>query len=289
MGAFYVLIAAATACRVGDIYSFYFLCSIFILPILWFEQNKRENLFLAYSFLVGVVAGFAHTIRSYSSLGLLVFIVIIALSVDFLDKKKKCLLLGLLVMGYMVCPIFVKHALNYRNQQLEQQGFVIKKDIGRHVLWHNMLAGFGFITNDKGLFYSDAVGGYICKKYQVVYPSPEYEYRVKQEVKKLIIHAPHYCLMALFSKFGVLLYFVLLFGNFGLLVAYFYRKPWYIEAAFFGALCANAIPGFIAVPVTMHMVGVISVAALYGGYSLICACERGLYYDMRTKFLKILR
>jgi hypothetical protein len=148
-----------------------------------------------------------------------------------------------------------------------------------HTFWHNIYAGLGFVTNDYGLYYSDNCSVAKVQEVapEVVYLSEEYENTLRDETLKICKKHPQFILKMLFAKGGVLFYYLLAFANIGLVCAWFYRKPWYLEISYWLAMWFSALPGIVTVPVAPYLTGFFTAATFYGIHSIIWAFQHGLY------------
>ncbi len=276
--------------HLGNVYILPFFAFSFFPWIVVFLQSNRHKSLYGYWVLIGVVIAFSGSIRMYSGAALLVA----GLTTTFLytEKIKKAVLCFLLMAAgysaysYWFSVIKQKSAdasvlLNTHcaHQLYEQQ----------HVFWHSIYAGFGFITNDLGIDYSDSCALLRAKAIdpEIIYCSKEYDDVLKDEVMALCIHHFQFVLRVLFAKAGVLLFYFLKFANLGLLCAFFYRKPWYIEMAYLFALLVSALPGLVTIPLAWYLGGFFTVATFYGVHSIIWALQQGLLEHLRLFFRKI--
>ena len=271
-----------SACRgMTDVYLVLASIAIGIVPLtLYFIRNNRLTVpFCVFTCLSGIGIGTAHYIRAFSSVAVFIFLaltIFLCLSVSF---KKKLVLWGLLLSG-TAFPFFHFNAvLEQRNKYLGQK---YNNYESRHVFWHSLYAGFGFLNNDLGIAWDDSTVINTIKKNapNVVYPTQEYESAVKTEFFKLIRHHFHFVLVTLFAKLGVIFYYLLLFANIGLVAAFFYRKSWQIELAFWSAICFNSLFGFMALPGRFYLLGMLAFALLYGLFSIEYAISHGVVQDV---------
>lgn len=256
----------------SDVYVTYFFTVSFFPWVLVLLEKKRYRTLIIYSFLLGLIVEYGNFVRSFSGFPLLVG-VSIAIICSLKNSRKTVLFLGCLFLGMMLVNIHIQSMINQRNSYLQDQRYVFEKDNIQHTFWHNIYMGLGFITNNKTLYFSDACS---AKKVKQVNPTagylkPEYETVLRNEVLKLCLCSPHYVLRVFFAKLGVLIYYLLLFTNVGLLAAYYRPKPLYIELSYWGMMCISALPGILTIPNTLYLLGFISVAVLYGIHSIVHA------------------
>ena len=74
--------------------------------------------------------------------------------------------------------------------------------------------------------------------------------------------------MTFFAKIGILLMYLVIFANVGLVAAFFYPKPWQIECAFWGALATSSLFSILVLPTIEYSLGFIAFATLYGIVSI---------------------
>jgi len=271
-----------SACRgITDVYLVSASIAIAIVPpALYFIRNNRLTIpFCVFTCLSGIGIGTAHYLRAFSSVAVFIFLVLAIFLCLRIAFKKKVVLCGLLLMGTALPFFHFNAVLKQRNNYLGQE---YDNYASRHVFWHSLYAGFGFLNNDFGIAWNDST---VINKIKesapdVVYPTKEYEAAVKVEFFKLIRHQFHFVLVTLFAKLGVIFYYLFLFANIGLLAAFFYRKPWKIELSFWSAICFNSLFGFMALPGRYYLLGMLAFALLYGLFSIEHAIANGVVQDV---------
>jgi len=260
-----------------DVYRAYVAIAIAVVPwCLYFIQKKyTSTFFYVFCFLAGLGIGFSHYIRSHSGTAVFLFITILILTHKRLNKKKKCTLMMSLCLGILIPVIYFKHIysnyVHYSKQHFPE--YLI--DEGQHVFWHPVYLGFGFLNNDFGIRFDDSVAVKKARsiKPDIAYPSPESEEILKQEVVTLFKHRIFFFLLTIWAKIGVLLFFLLLFANIGLPLAFIYPKGLAIDAAFFLALSFSGLFIILVVPAFGYCLGFITFSTLYGIVSINYALE----------------
>lgn len=254
----------------SDVYVTYFFTVSFFPWILVLLEKKDYKIICAYSFVLGLVIEYGNFVRSFSGLPLLVgSLVAILFALRF--SRKTFLLLVFLFFGIGLVKVHIRRVVQHRNRYLEHHHYAFEKDTIQHTFWHNIYMGFGFITNNKNLNFSDTCSAKKVKQInqKAKYLKPEYEAILRNEVLKLCVYSPNYVLRVFFAKLGVLFYYFLLFANVGLLATYYVRKPLYIEFSYGAMLLISALPGLLTVPSLLYLIGFVSVATLYGIHSII--------------------
>ena len=283
-----VLGVGAVCYVVYDIYlvSFFALCFV---PWLFALLSEKKIFPLAlYCLLAGFVMVGVNFLRLHTAtaLGLAV---VTAVVLYYKFSLRTLLLLFCFGCGAGVTFWGIQKAIEVRNNYLDAHGVAHGGHALGHVFWFSVYVGCGFITNDLGLSFSDSCG---FNKFKEIDPtatfcSLEAESIMKNEVFALCKSHPFFILKTLFAKGGVLLYYLFIFANVGLLCAWFYRKPWYIEIPYWFALWFSALPGIVTVPVAPYLTGFFTAATFYGIHSIIWALQHGLYERMRLFFRRL--
>lgn len=271
---FVTVLLCTIAYGLGDVYLAYYACVIAIIPwVLYVVECARLNTWqrILFFFCTGLYVSFFHYVRAYCGIGALAFLII------FLIKRKEWFLpsVSALVCGMLLCSSYfnavykssVQFAKNdLKNSQINEPA---------HVFWHSVYIGFGLLKqgNNQNIEYGDACG---AQKVLQINPAINlaehpraYENILKQEVLNLIQHNFTFVLNTWFAKIGILLMYFLLFCNVGIFAAWFYRKPWYVDLAFFTGLCAYAIFPMLTMPTMReYTLGFVSMAALYAIVSI---------------------
>lgn len=276
----WLVLLALFAARIGDVYLAYAACTVSLIPwcLYFVKKGHFSNSFLFYGFLSGFLISFFHYIRAYSSLGTLLFIMIVLGFSHVFSLKQKTLVGMFFIIGMIIPITYFNHAYNeyktYATAHFPESSLIMKK----HVLWHNTYMGFSFLNfkNPDNIHYGDSFTDAKAKSINpgVISNSPEYEETLKQEIIRLIKNYPVFIIWTLFAKIGILFLFLLIFANGGLIAAFVYSKPWYIEGAFWSSLLFNSIFPLLAIPISEYSLGFIATAALYGIVSINNALEK---------------
>jgi len=257
------------ACRgITDVYlvKSFIVLAVVPLALYFLRRNKGDIFFGFFLFLSGIGIGYVHYIRTYSSVAVLLFILLGMALLFKATWKNKMVLVAILFVGMMVPFIHFNILVHKRKRLFNNQ----EQLPGRHVFWHNFYAGFGFLQNNLGIQSSDEM--VINKVKEVdsnaVYPTRSYEKVVRSQVFVLLNHHLHFVLTTLFAKLGVIFYYFLIFANIGLLAAFFYRKSWQIELMFWSGIAFNSLFGFLALPGTYYLLGMLAFAVIYSLVSI---------------------
>jgi hypothetical protein len=254
-----------------------------IIPWAIYCSSKQKGLsWYSFLFLTGIGCGLAHYVRAHAGTAPLIFLVTLILFSKSTKKIKAgafiTILAGLLIPAAYFSYALCKNKIFVRQELPDYSQMVI-----RHPIWHTIYAGFGFITNDFGLFYNDDSA---TSKVATIDPtafttvgqwkntvaSEKYETVMRSEVLQFIKHHWFYVMRVMAAKAGVLLFYLLLFANFGLLALF--RHPLSINVAFATALAWSALPGLIAIPNFLYLTGFITFAVLYCILGLVRFIEK---------------
>jgi hypothetical protein len=270
-----ILILTKLSLIVVDVYSLAAACAVAVVPWALYYYGKRPNWSWYLFFIaIGLGCGFAHYIRAHSGTAPLLFVLTL-LALGTQSRLQKITALALLLLGTVPAHLFFQHQLRIYHafvaQELPQYSWVQI----RHPFWHTVYIGLGFITNDLGLSYSDAVAinkvrsinplalGTDIGPWKQVVSSDTYEQIVRTETIQLFKHHTFYVIRVLAAKAGVLLLYLLLFASLGLLAALYKVHTWHVDAAFGVALAWSALPGILAIPWIVYLAGFVTFAGLY--------------------------
>jgi len=258
--------------RLIDVYVAYVVGVVAIMPLfLYFlKREKVDTLFLVGQFFFGCIIGFLHFVRAFSSGASLLFILVITLCARAWHWKEKLLLLGVLCAGLLVPKLYFDNLFHQHEQFAQKSISTYYSAPKRHVFWHSVYVGLGFLTNDKGIRWDDSVAIEKARAIdpEAIYPSQRYEQVIKNEVITVFKKDPRFVVHTFFAKIGLLLYYLLLAANFGLVAAYLRPKPWFVELGFWTAVAFNALFGLLTVPCRPYVLGFIACCVVYAVVSI---------------------
>jgi hypothetical protein len=260
---------------VGDVY----LCSVCsvmsLLPwafCLFYKKKATEASQYIYAGFAGFYIGIMHTIRSWSGFGPLLSIVVLILY-NSASWRKKGILIVCLFCSAGIPWLYMQSV--YTSARSFCQENIHDKHIGepQHVFWHPVYLGFGFLSflNPDNIKYDDSCGE---KKVLSIDPTitiaqtNAYENILKDEVFKLIRNHFNFVILTLFAKLGILIFFMLKFANFGLLLSWFFPKPFIIDYALLVGISFNALFPLLVMPMHEYSMGFIAYAVIYGIMSI---------------------
>lgn len=273
-------ILAWAAFRVGDVYSFFFATTAFAVPwVLGLTRRPDSALRLgSFCLMLGLLSGVANTVRSYSGTAALLFACGIVLFQWTANKRHKALVLLCLGVGLLVPKLVIARKVAERDAFLQAQCPGYSPRNARHVIWHSVYIGLGYLQNDYGIRWNDSVA---YEKVQSIAPgtsfgSPEYERILRTQVLSIVRQSPWFVFLTLASKVGVVLLVSVIAANVGLTAAVVHHKPWPIEVCFAIAVIFNSLFAILVFPTPQYMLGLASFAALYGITSL------GFFFEPRV-------
>lgn len=265
------------AFKVGDVYIAASAAVVASVPLFVYFAGKlpAHKGFFVFLFLAGLGLGISQFVRAHSATAVLLFMVVVLLFTKT-ELRKKLVLFSFLGIGLSISAIFFHVQLNNRDSYLQQHESGPPPE-RRHIFWHSAYIGLGFIDNPYVEEYRDEVA---FEKVKSINPaiqisSKEYEEVLKNEVIHFISSHPTFFVMNIGAKSGVMILYLIMFANIGLVLSFFYKKPWQIELAFMIAMLFNSLFGLIVVPDPKYVLGFISFAAIYGIFSINFALESG--------------
>jgi hypothetical protein len=262
----------------GDVYVMNAAPAIACVPwLLYFLQRQKITTGMLIAFAVtGLLGEMASLFRGQAGTGLLLFTVVATAGLYQVKPAKRVLLLMLLLLGTAGPAVMFRELFAGRNAFLEHQSGALVEANQTHPFWHSIYIGLAFVRNSDVPEYRDEVGFAKVKALRpdAVYPSPEYEQALKQEVFRLAEHRPLLILANLFTKLLVVLLLIIASTNVGLYAAKLARQPACLNLAFWSAIAFNGLFGILVIPNWHYLVGLIAFAALYGVYSIEYAAEQ---------------
>lgn len=256
------------ALNVGDVYLVN--SSVVIAMVPWCVYLHRRESLSAWHLLAGLPAGIligtANFLRSHSGTAVLVFLLALVLSRPRADRTKNALLAAVVLLGILLSSMPFRIAVRERDRFLERNAPGYGTVVARHPFWHSIYIGFGYLSNEYGIRFDDAVAARKVREIspKAAYVSAEYERILRGETFHLALRHPLFVLRTIFAKAGVLFLFFLIFANLG----FFYRKRFpqdpAEEISFFASLAFSALPGILVIPQHGYLLGYIAFSALYG-------------------------
>lgn len=260
---------------IGDVYIAYYagICALVPWALYFAKKGLYNKPLLIFSFFSGFFIKLLSFIRAYSGLGVLLFITTLFFGKNIFSKKQLTTLFLLFLVGSTIPELYFSHAYKQSVAYAQNNLRIENIDQNMHVFWHPIYLGFGLLKwqNTDNIRYDDTFGFEKARqiKSDVTIYSPEYETILKNEVINLIKNHWHFFLFTLFAKIGILFFYLLKYTNIGLLVALFYRKPWFLELPFWISTSFYALFPLIGMPTHIeYVLGFITFATFYAVISI---------------------
>lgn len=267
---------------IGDYYIFLGSTALALVPWgLYIQEHGGIKVHLFYCIAAGLLIGSAHLMRSHSGTGVLLFIFLLILLEKRYSKKLKLALCIIMLASSIVAPMFFKNIERIRINYLKGIGCPYELS-GKRIFWHNVYYSLGYLSNPYGIECSDthSVRKAVSINPQVRLFSPEYEAILRSEVFRIIKSHPFFVINTVFAKFGVLLMYLLIFANFGLLLSIYYPKGFRIELPFIAGIAFNMLFGILTEPLYQYLMGLFAFATLYA----ICSIDFALHHGVLDRW-----
>jgi hypothetical protein len=250
----------------GDVYMLPFFVPIMIIPwVLYFRRSTSLFFLVALALCIGIASGMAGAARLDSALPALLFTLLLFAFGYVVRWRVKLLLVSVLVLAALLPALFLKQQLARRDAFHAASDTQYRAPSGRHVIWHDVYIGLGFLSNPYIAGYCDQEAAKAVRTVSstALYPSREYESIIRGKVVELLKRDPKLVLFTVFSKVAVVVFMFIVCANVGLLTAIRHPKPWPIEFAFWAAILLSSIAPVLAVPLPKYAISVIAFAMLY--------------------------
>jgi hypothetical protein len=267
------------AYRIGDVYVFEFCIPVALMPwIVLLARKRRLSLAAGLGFIVtGFVIGTGATIRSAAAIPIFLFLITLVAAQTKSTRSLRLYFAGLAVAGLLLPLFFFRHIEQKRDDFLVSRAAVDRADLSRHAVWHLAYIGLGFINNPyvSGGFCDDVAKHKVQSMAPgAIYLSSRYDQVLQKEVLTILRTNPLFVLFTIAAKLGIVFMVIVIFANVGLCAALLRPNLSRLEIASWVALFASALPVLIVAPATQYIVGLASMSALYGIFSLDQALDR---------------
>jgi hypothetical protein len=211
-------------------------------------------------------------------------IICLCLGARSIDKKNKIIFLSAVLIGASLIWSM------YRLEQKKYQEFTVSQGLEsikpEHLLWHAVYCGFGFLKfmNPDKIVFDDACAERKAAELKKKYPEKSYEELLRNEVFRLVREERFFIIQTIFAKIGVLILFLLIAMNFGIIAAWVLRKPFYVDCSYAGGLVCSALFPLITMPFLTYSLGFIALAVLWGIESINYAIS--ILVKTRSKIYK---
>lgn len=283
-----IILISCVQFLVGDLYIVMSSIPVAVVPIfLYLLRSGKRNFIFGFLFIAGLIISFSNFIRGNSGYAIALFIVMAIVLFKNISLRLKITYISILIVGVIIMSFFNYTLIKNRDDYMKINN-IENTSIGKHVLWHSIYIGLGYLNNDYGIKYLDEYAMEKVKSIDpnVEYCSNEYEKILKQEVFSFVINHKYFTFETLSAKFGVVLAFIILFANIGLIIAIKnYRQRNFMYSPFGIALLFNSAYGLLVAPKIFYLLGLIAFSALFGIISLCSGIE--YYLDKNRGILTV--
>jgi len=275
------LLALATG-KIGhlDVYTAFFFAVTAIVPIFLLLHQKSSQFspfligMLAFS---GIVIGYSNFIRCHAGTGVLLFLMFwLALRQNLL-KKEKIICFSVLIICSLIPYLHFNHLERNRDEFLIKYRPSYRK-VESFPIWHLIYNGLGYLDNKYGLEYSDSNGMNAVKAVdpKVAYCSDKYYQILENQFFLIVKTDPWFVLKTVLVKIIVLCLKILLSANFGVLFYFYVKSPIKTIIPFIAAAGFYSLQGILVVPYDYYVLGMISIATMFGIYMIGLGLEKYL-------------
>jgi len=268
----------------ADVYVAAVFSVMAIVPVFILLQKKCDGYkkYLAIALAVsGIVIGYSNCIRNNSGTGVFLFLTAwIFLSGNLLKKEKlvSCLLLTV----FCLIPYWhFNHLEKQRDDFIKKKNPTYEKALG-YPIWHVIFSGFSYLQPNKyGFVYRDLDAFGMAKRVNpnIEYCSDEHYQILKDQTFALIKKDTWFVLQTIITKVGSLLFQLLLYVNIGLAFFFYVRPSRQLLLPFLIGACFYSMAGILAMPFLRYVMGMLSLAAVFGIYMTALGLEK--YYKTK--------
>ncbi|MGP1507149.1 MAG: hypothetical protein ACTTIM_06865 [Campylobacter sp.] len=253
--------------KIGDVYIMFYFMSSFVPIFLCIISKNNTISVIIILMILSIFSLIAHIIRSYSFLPTILF-VLVYLLLNQKDSRKYFYILILfssIIVSYIPYSAY-QTKINQNLLQLNNNANLNSK----HVFWHSVYLGLGYVDNEYIPHYLDEVAIQKVNSINpsIKYSSQEYEDILKQETFKFIKDHKIITIQNLGAKFGVMFLYFIIFANIGFYCFFvsLNKKKREFLIPFLFALCFNSAFGFLTIPSINYLVGFISFSVIFAIY-----------------------
>ena len=272
---------------IGDFYIFSGAIPMAIIPWLIHILKKppiSDKYLYLFFFLVGIIISVGHLIRSHSGTDVLIFILIglVFFAKSYSYKQKT---ISILILTLSMATVF-----NWFNsvvdQRIEYLSSIESNDelSGKRIMWHNIYLSLGYLSNSYGQvdgFEShEPSDTYSVKKALEINPhvklwSSEYEDILRNQTFNFIADHKLFFIKTTLVKTGVMLVYIALFVNIGLVMLFYYNTDMKFHLLFLSGIAFNMIFGVLTTPSYTYLTGLFLFSVLYSIYIIDSAIFNG--------------
>lgn len=233
---------------VTDVYQAPAIAAIGVIPLgLYAFSRGGMRIQIVTLIWAGLLCSLCNQVRSYS--GTLALLFLLACIIIRCWKEKKAfrnIALRISILLICCCPIWglMEYQLKQRNDFLVQHGVNAYELANRHLFWHNMYIGLGWLPNQYGIIWNDT-----CAENKVISEAPDvkagsgrYESELRRHYFAIVKKDPVFIIKTYFSK--TLYLFNLHWPVIILPLLVLIFSPYRHEFLFYLAMFLPMLPGF---------------------------------------------
>lgn len=266
----WMLLLAYSVFALGDVYVFGAAVTIAVVPwaLLLLRECSQPRRAAAFCLMAGLIVGLSHQFRAQSGTAAAVLVVLL-IWMAARPVRFRAVLTAAFCGAALVPGLWFQRLAENRDAFLAEHSpayFAETREAYGGAPWHSIYIGFAFLTNPYVSAYEDQVAMARVREVspETAYLSREYQNILRQDVLDLVRKHPGFALRTLSAKAGALSFWVLLFGNVGLLAA-LGRPNWRrLDVAFGVAALAAAAPGLLVMPLPHYVSSLLALATVYG-------------------------
>jgi hypothetical protein len=272
---------------IGDYYIFAGAIPMAIVPwLIYMIKKPPRNVKYLYLFffLAGIIVSLGHLIRSHSGTGVLIFILIsLVFFANSYSFKQKTISILILTLSMATVFNWFNAIVDQRNEYLSS--VETNYDLsGDRVMWHNIYYSLGYLNNNygqvEGYESHEASDSYSVKRAFEINPdvkilSREYEDILRKETFSFIKAHKLFFLESIVAKIGVMLSYILVFMNIGIVIFVYYKTNLEFHLPFLSGIIFNMIFGVLTTPQYLYLTGLFFFSVLYSIYIIDSAIFNG--------------
>jgi hypothetical protein len=273
------LLLTKLAYNLSDVYIAYFFAVSTTVPLFILMKNRHHNakwLWIGSLAFSGIVIGYSNFIRDYAGTAVLIFLVLWIACDQVLNKKEKTIYMCLLCVFSLIPYAHEKTLLKQRDIFFKQHQELVAYQHLTFPTWHLFYIGLGYLENDYGILRKDESAMEKVKSInpKVTYLSKECNRSVKNEYFSIMKSDPWFVLKSYIVKLLVSCWLALKYANIGLLFYFYVRPSWREVLPFCVAALFGILPGIVTAPFDKYLLGMISLATLFGVYMIGMGIEK---------------
>lgn len=260
--------------NIGDVYIFYSVAPLLCVPLFLMQKENLSYMNILFYIICGLLIGYSNYIRAHSGTAVFIFIIFYLL-LKKISFTKSLIIFILLFFGVFITKLHFNFTLKERDNFLKTRGIEVTIEKNKHVLWHNVFIGLGFIYNKYNITPTDTCALEWVKKIDssIAYFSQEYESTLKKEFFRILRESIGFVLNSYFAKLGIIGAYLLLSLNFSLIFIFrnsckFFRN-YRFYFPFLLAIGWGILPGLLFLPFNSYILGGITFCVLLSNFIII--------------------